>query len=250
MIRGKQQACLTWMRYTAGWQRITRKSMAYWHTDRVRDFMAARQCALLHRDGVKALKTAIADGLIRQNALARHAEMIQKRKFDVLHHSIPSEGPWPWHTDWRHHHSWPKKYFQSYNHHAERPVPYDVKYPWEVSRLWFLTGLLQGEALGEETLHDVQDILSDWVVSNPMARTINWHPMEVSMRALSLVQLLDMVVQYSMEPEAQADSRMTALENLAGTLLRSLTQHGEFLYRAVEWSDNRGNHFATIFAAK
>lgn len=46
-----------------------------------------------------------------------------------------------WYTDWRCNHIWPRKYYRSYDHYdPNRKNHYDIKFPWELSRLRFFGG--------------------------------------------------------------------------------------------------------------
>src|SRR5690606_20827620 len=147
-------------------------------------------------------------------------------------------GPWPWNEDWRFGHRWPQGALHSYDHHAPRTVPYDVKYPWELSRLWFVPILLQAAALDRSAAWVAlsRDILQDWERHNPLGRSVNWRPMEAATRGLSLVFALDM-------------NRLTARDHdLERVLVRLIAQNGSYLWRTLEDTDVNGNHFAANLA--
>jgi len=80
-------------------------------------------------------------------------------------------------------------------------------------------------------------ILEDWTRCNPLAHSIGWDPMEASMRAVALVCTLGMVLP------------LDAQRPIVHKLLRLLAAHGEFLWRTLEYTDVRGNHYAANLVA-
>ncbi len=239
--RGFQELSCALLRATGGWARLAKKSRRLWTHERAQDWLRARQekPVILAQDGLEALKEAIRDGQINGTVLQERASAAARRDFEVLNSAVPKNGEWPWHSDWRLNHAWPPQYFKNYDHHAPRDRPYDVKYPWELSRLSFLPRMMQGALLaGDQNLEqDVFSILSDWEEKNPLAFSIVWDPMEAAMRTLSLVFLLDLTI-----------ARGGRAGHLA-LLLRLITVHGEFVRRTVEDTDARGNHYAAEIVA-
>ncbi len=192
------------------------------------------------RDGALALSEACGRGLIDAEALLVAARRIRHREFEILGCVLPSEGPWPWHADWRFDHAWPPTYFRRYSHYeTPRPRPYDVKYPWELSRLGFVPLLIQAAVLEPqvEWLESATAILEDWARANPLAHAVTWDPMEASMRAIALLCALDMAL------------TLTPSLPLVDQLLRLLSAHGEFIWRTIEYSDVRGNHYTANLVA-
>ncbi len=162
------------------------------------------------------------------------------RDFNVFQASVPGTASFPWHQDWRLGRDWPPSYFRSYDHHGNAPASGEVKFPWELSRLTFLPLLAQADAIDqrcERTRHALE-ILSDWHRENPLAHCVNWYPMEAAMRAIQLVFFADMVRQ--IDPEEGSGAEL---------LLEVLAQHGEFIARTIEVTDNAGNHLAAELVA-
>jgi len=148
-----------------------------------------------------------------------------------------------WNTDWRYGHTWPKQLFLSYDFYEfDKKVPYDVKFPWELSRMNFL--LIPSLLAVIEDQEDegwwasLQAVLEEWRQDNPVARSINWCPMECSMASINLCFVLMLGLQVEKPP-------LSALQ----TLLPLCELHGRFIFRTVEYSDIRGNHYAANLTA-
>jgi len=235
------------MRHSRAWERLERSIERWWGPERVEEFISgARGFALIADDAPQALRQAIARELIEEQGLRDHGLAFKERDFSVFAAQAPKTGRFPWRQDWRWDHTWPPGYFHAYDHYAERDRPYDVKFPWELSRLWFLLPVLQlaalpggdGEAARVEVFEDTADIVSDWERENPLAYSVAWYPMEASMRGVGLVCAFDMLrVLGCRDAECLA------------TFLRLMAKHGEFVYRTVEYTDVRGNHFAANLVA-
>lgn len=243
MVRGPQEALLAAMAVTGGWKRLARKTAAHWSPARAQKYLDGnRPLTLFSGNGLAAIARAAREGLLSKEVLLARGADIRARRFSILGAPVPQSGDWPWRTDWRNGHEFPLQDFRRTDHHAPRDIPYDVKYPWELSRLAFLLPLMQKALLEGGTgaraqVEEVFAILSSFEANNPLAQSVNWHPMEVSMRGIALVMLLDMAVL------ARAPADKIAL------LLKMIAQHGEFLWRTVEFTDNRGNHYAANITA-
>ncbi|HOS94932.1 MAG TPA: alginate lyase family protein, partial [Armatimonadota bacterium] len=185
-------------------------------------------------EGLGALRHCAECGWVDGPTLIQLARNIRDRRFQIMGCAVPEGGPWPWNQDWRVGHEWPLRHFQDYDYYEPRAVPYDIRIPWELSRLWFLVPLLQGEALdpGGEYVEAAEAILADWEDQNPFAASTGWYPMEASMRAISLVLVLDLLA--AMKKGAPAFARA----------LRLAALHGEFIWRTIEYTDVRENHYA------
>ena len=228
------------MARTGGWERLAAHVGRWWDDDRVRAFANAPPGPAIAPDALEALQEAGRRRLLDLPRLWNLGRGLRERQFEVLGAAVPPAGGWPWHTDWRWNHTWPAGYFRSYDYFAPRDVPYDVKVPWELSRLWFIPPMLQAAAIGpdEGLVESLDEIVLDWERRNPLGYTINWYPMEASMRAISLVLALDML-----RGMGRQDAGRFA------PLLRLASQHGEFIWRTIEYSDVRGNHYAANIVA-
>jgi len=235
-----QELALALMRPTCRWQRLSQSIAAWWSPDRVAAF-AAREpaAAVLAPDASAAVREAVHRQLVAPEALLDWARRIRQRRFELLGAAVPQDGPWPWHEDWRYGHRFAPAYFRNYDFYRRRAdEPWDVKIPWELSRLGFLLPLAQAAVIEPEGgwRDTVLDVAADWERSNPLAYSVAWHPMEASIRAVNLVFLLEML-QSSAAPAAIAP------------LVRLVASHGEFVWRTLEYTDVRGNHYAANLAA-
>ncbi len=157
--------------------------------------------------------------------------------FDV---NYQFERPFNWNTDWRANYQWKNTYFKGYSfYEKEKPVEYDVKFPWELSRLGFLIPIARRYLLNnkKEHLDYVHEVLQDWKQKNPIAHSVNWYPMEVSVRSINLVQIRELLL------SAEVTDKAIDLLN------EILILHGIFLWRNIEYTDVRGNHYAANLTA-
>jgi len=148
--------------------------------------------------------------------------------------------PISWHTDWRADYEWKNKYFKGYSFYEKNKAKeFDVKFPWELSRLSFLISVARAYQLEQKTdqLAYIHSILADWKAKNPIGFSVNWYPMEVSVRTINLIQLREILL------EANNTDEVVNLLN------EILLLHGIFLWRNVEYTDIRGNHYAANLTA-
>ena len=235
-VRGLQEARLFYMQNRKTWAQLDNTIREYWSKTRVDDVIKNKKTCLFADDSLTALHKYKDE---QRDATIHYGTKIAARDFDILNAPVPKTGNWDWISDWRFDHKWPNQYFKDYTHHETREKPYDVKYPWELSRLGFLPAQIQAGLLsGQPVFKNVIALLKDWDDKNPLAYSINWYPMEVAMRSLNLIQVFDML-QLSDENNTEY---MTVL-------LQLLTSHGEFLWRTIEDTDNRGNHYTANIVA-
>ncbi|MBC8755340.1 alginate lyase family protein [Kordia sp. YSTF-M3] len=148
--------------------------------------------------------------------------------------------PISWNTDWRADYSWKNKYFKGYSFYEKNKAKeFDVKFPWELSRLSFLIPVARAYQLEakKDQLAYIQEILSDWKTSNPIGFSVNWYPMEVSVRTINLIQLREILLE-----AIDTDEVVNLLNEI-------LLLHGIFLWRNVEFTDIRGNHYSANLTA-
>ncbi len=242
-FRVSQEATLALMAASGGWRRLDKKIDRHWTKERAEQYLAKGfRAVLIDATALEGFNRAFKEGLLDLENLQAEGAAIRARDFRIFSHAIPKEGPYPWNTDWRHAHTFPQQDFRRYHHHGARDVAYDVKYPWELSRLSFLLPLMQKAMLEKGFLslgpvEEVFSLLADFDKNNPYAHSVNWQPMEVSMRGITLVMLLEMAML------GRVSSDKIAL------LLKMITKHGEFLWRTIEYTDNRGNHYAANIVA-
>jgi len=230
------------MHRLGSWSRLERGIEAWWTGPRIESYLARRRTGgtLIAADGPGALQAAATRRLIDADVLIADARRIRRREFDVLGAAIPTDGAWPWHSDWRWNHAWPPAYFRTYRvYENPRARPYDVKFPWELSRLGFLPRLMQAAALDPAGgwSEEAGASVADWTRSNPLAHSVAWDPMEASMRAIVLVSTAEML------------ATLGGPREVVVRLLRLLAAHGEFIWRTVEYTDVRGNHYVANLVA-
>lgn len=238
-FRGTQETRLAGLELGGGWERIQHRTRAWATEDVGRRWRDAAHLAFLSTEGLEALRHAARDGLVDSGRLGEAGDRIYRREFSIFGSPVPGQGPWPWHRDWRYDRAWEPAPYRSYRHREPRETPYDVKFPWELSRLGFLPRLIQADVLdgsGDRTVKAFE-ILADWDTENPLARSVNWYPMEAAMRAIQLCFVADMSRQ----------DRLSAED--AALLLALLAEHGEFIMRTVEVTDNAGNHLTAELVA-
>ena len=192
--------------------------------------------SLLYATGVKA--TDIHQELQQQTIADAHR--IMKGNITIFDVEYQFTQPISWHTDWRGNHEWKNNYFKGYSfYQKDKTKEFDVKFPWELSRLSFLIPVARAYQLenNEAQLAYVHDILTDWKAKNPIAFAVNWYPMEVSVRTINLIQLREILL------EANHTDEVVNLLN------EILLLHGIFLWRNVEYTDVRGNHYSANLTA-
>ena len=94
-----------------------------------------------------------------------------------------------WHCDYKSGKSWDKKPFAWINIVNSKDDS-DVKFPWELSRLQFLSDLGRGYLLsGNSSLkREFKAILKHWELENPIDIGVNWTcSMEVAIRAINII---------------------------------------------------------------
>lgn len=239
LFRGRQEARLRLMQAAGTWQRLERRINRWAKAHQGEKWNKTASFAVLAPDGKKALCEAAALGIIDSDSLIECGDAVIKRDFTIFDAPLPKSGPWPWHQDWRFGHEWIPTYFRSYVHDETRNHPYDVKFPWELSRLTFLQKLVQADILAgdKHRTEEMLRILKGWKDSNPLAYSVNWYPMEGAMRGIGLCLVSDMARQAGINSKE------------AGLLIELLAQHGEFVMRTIELTDNAGNHFTAELAA-
>lgn len=123
----------------------------------------------------------------------------------------------------------------------KRPSNSDIKVPWEINRLQWLNHLLELNQ-DQNTINYVVETVFDHFNSNPPGFTVGWAcTMDVSIRAVNLVFVLDQL-------ENCCDIKNdVAYRKAVFTLLNS---HLKFIKRYDEWGGGkRNNHYLTNLLA-
>ncbi|MEP3208474.1 MAG: alginate lyase family protein [Maribacter sp.] len=175
-----------------------------------------------------------------QTHIRQNSDRVLQGDISIFDVPYQFDQPFNWHADWRIKHQWKNRYFKEYSfYETEKLLEYDVKFPWEFSRLSFLIPIARRYLLDNETEHleYVHGVLQDWKQKNPIAHSINWYPMEVSVRSINLIQLRELLLLRS------------TTEKTLDLLNEILILHGIFLWRNIEYTDVRGNHYAANLTA-
>ncbi|MFK7813236.1 MAG: alginate lyase family protein [Maribacter sp.] len=175
-----------------------------------------------------------------QSHIRASSDAILQGNISVFDEPYQFNRPFNWNIDWRVNHQWKNSYYKGYSfYEKEKPVEYDVKFPWELSRLSFLIPVARRFLLDhkKEHLDYVHEVLQDWKQKNPIAHSVNWYPMEVSIRSINLIQLREVLLL------AKGTNKTIDVLN------EILILHGIFLWRNIEYTDVRGNHYAANLTA-
>jgi hypothetical protein len=137
-----------------------------------------------------------------------------------------------WHYDNLHDYKWKASYFNNIDYVSIDDFC-DVKIPWEMSRLQYLTILAFAyiENKDDKVLKKYNSIINDWISSNPPGYGVNWTcTMEVAIRMTNMAISLMIVKKYLSEKQI----------NL---ITQSLTEHKRYISLFPEISDIPGNHY-------
>ncbi|GBF18511.1 MULTISPECIES: alginate lyase family protein [Arenibacter] len=172
--------------------------------------------------------------------IIENADKIKSGKISIFDVDYHFNLPIAWNKDWRTSKMWKNAYFKSYAfYEKEKEQKYDVKFPWELSRLSFLITVAQAYQINEnkDYLGYVHSVLLDWLSKNPLAYSVNWYPMEVSVRTINLIQLREILLE-----SPKTDDSVNLINEI-------LLLHGIFLWRNIEYTDIRGNHYSANLTA-
>lgn len=137
-----------------------------------------------------------------------------------------------WHLDFNSGFEWPKSPYSKIklvdlSNHA------DIKIPWELSRLQFLTTL--GRAFWITKERKFKDhfvaILTDWLKNNPVDHGVNWAcSMEVAIRAINIIWSMNFF-----------GGRGVLSDELIREIIRSLYYHALHIEKNLEYIDKDSN---------
>lgn len=231
--------------YFSLWRFYERKAEARWSTAAIERFVEARRGSgdlVIRNKGLDAARAFLAGSPEQHKQLTEFRDEVLGRRVPIFEQAfaLPEWEQLDWCRDWRYGHAWPQAFFRQYDFYEfDKPVPYDVKFPWELSRLNFLMipTLLSAIQLDQQWMESLTHILGSWRKGNPTAYSVNWYPMECAMRGVNLVQLLALL--------AHTPASTDALRQV----LVLCELHGRFLLRTTEYTDVRGNHFAAEIVA-
>lgn len=181
-------------------------------------------------------------------SLLAEANDLCQGEFRMLGESVDYSSGIRWHFDPRHKHEFESGVFHSRIAHSDPEGGYDIKYPWELSRLQHLPRLalafrLTGDARYRDALIDHT---RDWLHQNPTGFGPNWAcTMDVGIRAANL----GLAHAFLASPGEGAFKPSLWGADLAAELVCNLVAHGRFIGTHLEWSEElTSNHYLADIA--
>ena len=235
VFRGFQELKLKWLKHCGGWTRLN---------VRASQLESPVENLTILNETIPALTK------IQMEWLDGQAERILKSNFEIFGHLSPNLDTCDFSTDWRFGHCWNKDYYKNYSFYEYKDTPYDVKFPWELSRLSFLIPVLANQVvqgINTKTIIWITNFLNRWDKENPLAHSVNWYPMEASLRSINLVFLLDLT-KLLLRSESFSESK-AILKSLKSIIIMILFKNAAFVWRTREYTDVRGNHYTANIVA-
>jgi len=181
--------------------------------------------------------------LINQDFVIDSADRICNQEFTFLGINSKILRNIKWNQDIRSGHVWPnlfyldlrEKFIHSYN------KGWDIKMVWELSRFQYAIPLaLAFYKTGEEKyLKKWQELVSDWIEKNPVYFGPNWiNTMEVAIRACNWIFSWEIII-----AKCKQNTGNNLDKDFLEKFLGSLVEHGRFIYRNLEYTQIRSNHY-------
>jgi len=192
--------------------------------------------------GIKEKLVALAERVNENEveALVEEADKIVSRKFRVLGRELDYSSGIRWHYDPVNDHEFSGSVYYKHLCHSDPDGGYDIKYPWELSRLQHLPKLaLAWRITRDKKYHDaLTGQAEDWIRNNPVGFGPNWAcTMDVAIRAANIVFALAFA----------GDEQYP--DGFAVKIARSLVAHGRFINNNLEWSEDlTSNHYLSDIA--
>jgi len=235
IFRLAQELLLVWTRYSGGWDRVA---------TRADQLKAPSMKMVLIKSDAPCLSE------LQRATLLKWSNEIKLSDFKIFGSNVPKIESCDFSTDWCFSHSWDSRYFKLYSFYEKKDVPYDVKFPWELSRLSFVVPVLAQQIIfgaDSKTIEWVLSLLKRWDKENPVAYSVNWYPMEASMRCVNLVLMLDLAK--ATKKNSRMESLDEKLDELIVIISKLLFKNAAFVWRTKEYTDVRGNHYTANLAA-
>jgi len=168
-----------------------------------------------------------------KDSILTQAHKILEHRLDLLGSGEVNLGETiNWHRDFKSGYEWPKVHFSKIKT-VDLNNQADVKVPWELSRLQFITTLGRAYWLTGDSKYKEQFVfeLTDWIKSNPVDHGVNWTcSMEVAIRAINIIWGMNF---------------FSGRGELSGKVLKevicSLYYHGIHIERNLEFIDSGSN---------
>ncbi len=197
----------------------------------------------IKRKEPKSFDVNLLEKLANQDFVIDNADRICNNEFTFLGINPKVLRNIKWNQDIKSGHIWPslfyldlrERFIHSYN------KGWDIKMVWELSRFQYAIPLaLAFYKTGEEKyLKKWQELIADWIEKNPVYFGPNWiNAMEVAIRACNWIFSWEIIVAKCKQ------NRSNKLEKgFLEKFLSSLIEHGKFIYRNLEYTQIRSNHY-------
>ncbi|HEX2896917.1 MAG TPA: alginate lyase family protein, partial [candidate division Zixibacteria bacterium] len=199
----------------------------YFHFSESRRFFFDLNSKNEYVDALKKRFSASREGILSQ------AHKIVEHRFDLLGSGETSLGEKiNWHRDFKSGFEWPKEHYTRIKT-VDLGNRADVKIPWELSRLQFVTTLGRAYWLTGESKYKEQFVfdVTDWIKSNPVDFGVNWTcSMEVAIRAINIIWGLNFF-----------GSRGELTVEFIKEAIRSLYYHAIHIERNLEFVEKGSN---------
>lgn len=178
-------------------------------------------------------------------------------KVDIFGHTVTFENDYfyNFNTDFINNYSWADEFKKS-NIKSFKINPnqgYDIKVPWEIGRLQFITQILfilinknedeylEGKKIYQLVIDKIIEFVSNFIKSNPHGNGIQWiSAMDVSIRMANLIYTMTLLKTYFPK------SVNSEFENI---ITKSIFEHVRFVLKHLEWSQGmRANHYYSNIA--
>lgn len=173
-------------------------------------------------------------------ALIADADRLANRQFTILGEKIDYSPGIRWQYDPKNDYEFNQSEFYSRLKIGSVEGRFDIKYPWELSRLQHFPRLAIAFRLSGEKkyINALINQTVDWIRSNPVGFGANWAcTMDVAIRAANMAYAFAIAGDVHYESE------------FATELVRSLIAHGRFVGNHLEWSDElTSNHYLADIA--
>lgn len=174
------------------------------------------------------------------NIPIKFIEGIENNEFDCLGYGkLNFSNDNVWNSDLIHKYQWPDKYFNKINY-VKKSVKCDVKIPWEINRLQFLTNISLQFLKTKNTslIQQYQTVIENWTRINKTGYGISWTcNMEVSIRAINLITSF-IILNDKIDIELKKKIKILILE------------HYQYIKSFPEISDVSGNHYLSNLTAE
>jgi len=171
-------------------------------------------------------------------------EKVQSELEKVFQKSIEYE-PMDWQVDFKSGYRWSEKTYYKFIKYGHK-LGADVKVPWELSRMQHLIqlALAYRSTKKEEYAKEIIKQTIDWILTNRDKFGVNWRcTMDVAIRVTNWVITINLIEDYINNLPSEGK------ECFYKIFYKSLYQHGDFIIRNLEWSEDLiSNHYLSDIA--